>query len=53
MGSDVNEGTQIERVLDRSDLSDEIMARGARGHKPLSLKSERKFSINKGDRYEK
>jgi len=28
MGSDVNEGTQIERVLDRSDLSDEIMARG-------------------------
>lgn len=22
MGSDVNEGTQIERVLDRSDLSD-------------------------------
>ena len=52
MGSDVNEGTQIERVLDRSDLSDEIMARGARGHKPLSLKSER-TSINHWGHHEK
>ena len=28
MGSVRNEGTQIERVLDRSDLSDAIMAQG-------------------------